>query len=303
MNKSIFLGFPLLLIMGFIGIACIPIEEIHPAYVQDGQRLVVPDWSSVETLIALNAPLAGVAEKRAYNMWVRNPKIPDEVPDVGMRSQPNYELVASIKPTMIINTHFFQKMLPTIFNSIPTKEVNFSDTTGSSWEKIVSSTRELGNVIGHPERAEELIEQTERYLEYQKNRVASLRDRPIALVQFIDARSLRIFGKNNLYGVVIEKLDLKNVWGGDTDTWGFGTISLPDLAKFPKDTMFVIIKPAPVNIREKLDHSAVWQHLAVSQPENHRVVAAAWFFGGLPSVQNFSTNVVAALTENKQENW
>lgn len=303
MKKSFVWGFPVLLFIGFAAIISLPMEKSLPPVKAGEQRIIVPDWSSVETLITLHGPLVGVAEKSSYNMWVVSPHIPDTIVDMGLRGQPNIELVNALRPTLMINSTFLQGFLPPIFSSIPTKEINFSTSKGGSWDQILLSTHELGQVIGHPERADQLVLQTEQLLANQQQQLASLKDRPMIIVQFIDARSVRIFGANSLYGIVLNKLGLKNAWTQSTESWGFSTIPLTDLINLPKNTMMIIVKPNPVTVRRQLSHSAIWQHLPVSLPENHRAIPSTWLFGGLPAIQHFSTNVTDALLYDKQVNW
>lgn len=303
MNKYFVWGFPLLLIMGLITIICLPMEKA-PQPVKSGEiRIITPDWSSAETLVTLGAPLVGVAEKPSYNVWVGEPKIPDSIIDMGLRAQPSYDLVDSLQPTLLINSSFLQQFLPAIFSSIPTKEVNFTTSKGGSWSQILLSTHELADAMGHPESADRLIEDTEQLLAKQAQALSVYADRPIAVVQFIDARSLRIFGDNSLYGIVLDKLNLHNAWAKTSSVWGFDTIPLSGLVNLPKNTMLLIVKPNPVTVGKQLSHSAIWQHLPMSDPQNYRVMPSTWLFGGLPAVQHFSNTVTDALVNNKEVSW
>lgn len=281
----------------------LPMEKPLPS-IQSGEiRIITPDWSSAETLITLGAPLVGVAEKPSYNVWVDLPPIPDNIIDMGLRAQPSYELVTALQPTLLINSTFLQQFLPSIFSSIPTKEVNFNTAKGGSWDQILSSTRELGQLSGRESQATALVSQTNALLAERRQMLSSMQNRPIAMVQFIDARSVRIFGDNSLYGIVLNKLGLHNAWDKTASVWGFDTVPLTELAHLPKETMLLVIKPHPVTIHNQLLHSAIWQHLAVSEANNHRVLPSTWLFGGLPAVEHFSATVVDALVNNQQVSW
>lgn len=303
MNKYLVWLFPVLLALGFVTIACLPVEKA-PQPVKSGEiRIITPDWSSAETLVTLGAPLVGVSEKPSYNVWVGEPKIPDSIIDMGLRAQPSYDLVDSLQPTQLVNSAFLQKFLPSIFSSIPFKQVNFITDKGGSWDQIVTSTHDLAEISGHPDRGEQLIQDTEQLLDKHSQQLSAYANRPIAIVQFIDARSLRIFGNSSLYGIVLNKLKLHNAWTKTSSIWGFDTIPLSGLVSLPKDTVLLIVKPNPVTVSKQLSRSAIWQHLPMSAPENYRVMPSTWLFGGLPAVQHFSTTVVDALIHNKEVSW
>lgn len=303
MNKYLIWFFPVLLIIGFITILSLPVEKA-PQPVKTGEvRIITPDWSSAQTLLTIGAPLVGVSEKPSYNVWVGEPKIPDRIIDMGLRAQPSYDLVDSLQPTLLVNSAFLQKFLPSIFSSIPFQQVNFVTDQGGSWDQIVLSTQALANISGHPDRGDQLIQDTEQLLDKQRQQLSAYANRSIAIVQFIDARSLRIFGNNSLYGIVLNKLNLHNAWATTSSIWGFDTIPLSGLVNLPKDTILLIVKPNPVTVSKQLSQSAIWQHLPMSAPENHRVMPSTWLFGGLPAVQHFSTTVVDALVHNKKVSW
>ncbi|RUA22576.1 hypothetical protein DSL92_05165 [Billgrantia gudaonensis] len=54
--------------------------------------------------------------------------------------------------------------------------------------------------------------------------VASFRQ-PLLLVQFLDARHVRIYGSNSLPGIVLERLGLRNAWDSPSSRWGFRSLA------------------------------------------------------------------------------
>ena len=59
----------------------------------DPNRIVALEWLPVELLLALGIVPYGVADTINYRLWVSEPPLPDSVIDVGLRTEPNLELL------------------------------------------------------------------------------------------------------------------------------------------------------------------------------------------------------------------
>ena len=72
------------------------------AAVIDPNRIVALEWLPVELLLALGIVLYGVADTINYRLWVSEPPLPDSVIDVGLRTEPNLELLTEMKPSFMV---------------------------------------------------------------------------------------------------------------------------------------------------------------------------------------------------------
>ncbi len=68
----------------------------------DPQRVVATRWLPAELLLALGVTPYGVADIPNYRLWVNEPALPDSVIDVGLRTEPNLELLTQMKPSFIV---------------------------------------------------------------------------------------------------------------------------------------------------------------------------------------------------------
>lgn len=66
----------------------------------DPRRIVALEWLPVELLLALGITPYGVADVPNYKLWVSEPPLPDSVIDVGLRTEPNLELLTEMKPSL-----------------------------------------------------------------------------------------------------------------------------------------------------------------------------------------------------------
>ncbi|MBP6345651.1 iron-siderophore ABC transporter substrate-binding protein [Neisseriaceae bacterium CLB008] len=251
-------------------------------------RIITSDWTVAETLVALQHPPIGVGDKRAYERWVIEPKLPVSSVDLGLRTQPNIELVLSLQPDYIVNAQWLQQALPNLPSLGQKINLEFYSDKGHSWAQSVAATRTLGTLIKRPQAAEKLIHQTQTQLRQQGLAVAAWRDRPLAVVQFVDARHLRIYGTNSLYGTVLSMMSLNNAWPKVHNAWGAEQIDLTQLAKLPVNTLMVIVAPYPPHLAQQVAQNKLWLRLPFGQPQHTLNLPAVWSFGGLPAMGRFA---------------
>lgn len=68
----------------------------------DPQRIVAMEWLPVELLLALGVTPYGVADIPNYTLWVNEPRLPESVIDIGLRTEPNLELLTQMKPSYLV---------------------------------------------------------------------------------------------------------------------------------------------------------------------------------------------------------
>ena len=76
-------------------------RNAHAAAI-DPTRIVALEWLPVELLLALGVAPYGVADVQSYNLWVNEPALPASVIDVGLRTEPNLELLTQMKPSWLV---------------------------------------------------------------------------------------------------------------------------------------------------------------------------------------------------------
>ena len=119
---------------------------------------------------------------------------------------------------------------------------------------------------------------------------------PLLVVQFIDERHVRVFGRGSLFEAVMQRLGLRNAWQGETNAWGFSVASLEQFLGMP-DARLVVVDPVPVGVGEKLQEPGLWQHLPLVQNNPVIHLPATWSFGGILAARRFATLLDGALRE------
>lgn len=267
-------------------------------------RVATSDWSVAETLTAMGRPPIAMGDKNIYRIWINHPPIPAETQDSGLRFQPNLEQLYQNKPDIFIQSPWFSHLKPQFEKIAPVHEVSFvSKDKIADYASILNATRQIGRIIGDSASAEKLITDTENKFARYRQTLTPFRSRPLAIIQFINARKARIYGKTGLYQTTLQQLNLHNAWNGPLNEWGFTNIDLSELATLPPNTILIIIQPHPANVRSQLEKSALWQRLPFSKPQNRRALPPAWGYGGLASMENFARLLADALPSQKEASW
>lgn len=254
------------------------------------------DWTLAETLVALEAPPMATAQTVAYRAWVGDPRLPDGVIDLGLRAQPNLELLASLAPERILISPMFANLTPRLERIAPVHNLALYTPGEDTWAEALALTRELGELAERPAAAEALIEETEAELARLRSLLPEEMP-PLLIVQFMDARHVRVFGANGLFQAVLERLGIANAWTGDTNAWGFSLVSLERLAEL--EARLVVIEPYPVGVEEEVTASGLWQQQPGVRDGSLITLPPVWSFGALPSARRFAEQLVAALLEKQ----
>lgn len=255
-------------------------------------RAVALDWALAETLLGLGVTPLGVAEPAGYRRWTSEPALPPEVVDVGLRIEPNLELLQTLHPDLIlispgfqsgVNQPFLERIAPTLLMAIYTAD-------GKPYDRARTETMALATRLGRMAEGQALLDRTEAAIAAAHARLAACAAsvRPLYLVAFADARHVRVFGQGGMYQEVLDRLGLRNAWTGASTAWGFVTVGLDELAG-RTDARLLYFEPVVKDAEKTLAESPLWRSLDFVRQDRVHALPSVWAFGGLPSAARFAT--------------
>lgn len=264
------------------------------------------DWTVAETLLALGEKPVAVGDVESYQKWVKEPVLPDSVKDLGIRLQPNPEQLLMLshslnaQPLHFINSGFYASVTPLLAQFSPQVDIVDFYGEGDAWQNILTASEKVAELIEKPDAFHLLKQRYLQKIEQIRPLVKPYLERPIALVQFIDTRHLRIYAKNSPFGAVLSQLGFKNSWQGSHNNWGFEVINVTQLANLSPNSRFVVVKPYPANIASSLKYNSIWRRLEMAKTP--LILPEVWTFGGIPSALRFAEMLADALV-NGGEVW
>ncbi|MEH3147389.1 MAG: ABC transporter substrate-binding protein [Methylobacterium frigidaeris] len=250
-------------------------------------RVACLDYGLAQTLIAIGHPPVAIAAADQWPRWVVEPPLPPGVANLGTSREVNLEILHQLRPDLIVATPFVERLRPLLARIAPVESHPIQAAGSAPWSRAVAVTRALGARLGADAGAEALVAATEEGLRACAPRVARLRDRPVLVVAFQDARNVWVYGADSLYDDALRRLGLVNGWSGRTNAWGFASVGVEALAAAP-EARLVCLDPMPADALRLLAGGPIWRALGFSGAGRLLRLPAVLAFGTLPSVTRFA---------------
>jgi iron complex transport system substrate-binding protein len=225
------------------------------------QRIVALDNSLVEAVVLLDRPLVGgIASYRNQKTF------PDylgdavkDTRDIGPLDNPNLELIASLRPDLIVSATVRHEALYDKLSKIaPTV---FVKTTGPIWKDNITL---LGEALGEETRAAQQLSQYEARAKKIGDEVNTKAGNPsISVVRFVDGPT-RLMAKASFIGIILADAGLKRPPSQTEET--FATeISEEQIELADADHIFVTTYSGGEGYQKKFEANPLWTRLKAVQ--------------------------------------
>jgi iron complex transport system substrate-binding protein len=259
-----------------------------------GFRVASLDWALAETMIALGQKPVALVAANDWDRFVIEPPLPSGVVDLGLQQEINFELLASLKPDLILTSPFVEDAEPILEKIAKTLRLSIFEKGTTPLAQPLFLTRTLGERLGCAQAASAYLATAEQQLQSYRRRVAALESLPILLVNFIDARHVRVYGGAGLYQNVLDRIGVTNAWAGETNYWGYMTVGIEKLAT-GRDLQLLAFEPIPADARRTLEQSPLWTKLPFVEAGHVSQLPTVFMFGAMPSALRFARLLVEKL--------
>ncbi|OAT14810.1 periplasmic substrate-binding component of an ABC superfamily ferric hydroxamate transporter [Buttiauxella noackiae ATCC 51607] len=274
---------PLLLKMG----------NAHAASI-DPNRIVALEWLPVELMLALGITPYAMADITNYKAWVGEPKLPEGIIEVGLRTEPNLELLTQLKPSLILYSAGYGPSPEKMSRIAPGLGFSFNDGSGKPLTVARQSLTELGDKLGMQQEARDHLLKFDQFIEQMKPRFASRGDKPVLLMTLLDSRHALVIGKNSLFQQVMDLLGVKNAWQGETNFWGSAVVGLERLAEV-KDADVICFDHNNDAEMARVTATPLWNAMPFVRQNRFQRVPPVWLYGATLSAMNFTTTLAKAI--------
>lgn len=259
----------------------------------NAERIVALEWLPVELMLALGVTPYGVADIPNYRMWVNEPVLPDSVIDVGLRTEPNLELLTQMKPSMLVWSAGYGPSPKILARIAPGRSFAFSDGK-QPLEQARRSLLEMAELLNKQDVAHRHLAEFDAYIDSLKPRFASRGERPLLIMSLLDPRHMLVFGPNCLFQEILDRLGVKNAWQGETNFWGSTVVGIDRLAAY-KDVDVLCFDHGNAADMRQLAATPLWQAMPFVRANRVQNVPAVWFYGATLSAMNFARILDNAL--------
>lgn len=253
------------------------------------------DWAMLETAIAIGHMPVAACELIRFREDAVEPQIPADVVDLGLRGAPNFELLQLIRPDLILISPYYTRYEDRLSALAPVLNLPFYSPGEPPFPKAVAALHGLAKAIGDPAAGRRAEDAALAALERQSASLAAFADRPVCLINIGDARHMRVFGFDSLFGSTLARLGLRNAWDADTRFSFLGPVPLDRLAEMPQARL-VVIGQVPPEARRGLQRSVLWRMLPSVAQGRLYLLPDVNAFGGTPSALRFAHLLGQAFT-------
>ena len=240
----------------------------------------------VELLLALGVTPYGVADIPNYRLWVNEPALPDSVIDVGLRTEPNLELLTQMKPSFLVWSAGYGPAAEKLARIAPGRGFTFSDGKRPLM-MAQQSLSEMADLIGRQQEAKRHLAEFDALMESLRPRFARRGDRPLLMITLLDTRHVLVFAQSCLFQEVLDRFAIKNAWQGETTFWGSVTVGIDRLAAY-RDADVICFDHGNAREMAQLTATPLWQAMPFVRAGRFQRVPAVWFYGATLSAMHFA---------------
>lgn len=266
-------------------------------------RIVTMNWELTETLLALGVVPIGVTLPDWYRSAIVEPPLPPGIADVGLLYQPNFEVLLTLKPDLLVLTPGHAPAIRILQRIAPTIILSQYMTSETPYRDLCDETGKLAARVGRPRRAVELVAEAARTIETVRAGLAARPARlgkPVIVADLVDDRHLRVYGRGSLFDEMLDKIGVRNaahprdggpVWPTQA---GYSLVPLQRLAEVPEASV-LLVGPVKAPARAGLAGNAIWRALPAVRERRVTELPVIAPYGGLVSMQRFARAIDAAL--------
>jgi iron complex transport system substrate-binding protein len=259
------------------------------------QRVVSLSWESTEQLLQLGITPIGVAEGDGYRTWVVRPALPAASRSVGSRLEPNLELVAALKPDLIVIGPTLQSQLPLLSRIAPVLLFDAYRSDHDNAAKAKSVYLQLARLFDREAPARARLHALDRDLARLRtslHRHWGAGAPPVQVIRFANSTMAYAYGGNSMPVQALQCLGLRPASTAPGLAWGIRSTPLLAMDAWSRD---IVLYQQPFDQADKLFPSPLWQAMPFVRDHRFAAMRSTWSYGGLFSIYYLADAITAAM--------
>ncbi|SMH62933.1 iron complex transport system substrate-binding protein [Azospirillum lipoferum] len=262
------------------------------------RRVAVIDWAVLETVLALGVEPVAATELLQFRKVAVEPEVPVPVIDLGLRGTPNYEALNLAEPDLILTSNYYEGQRASLERVAEVLSLSIYVPGVPPYPAAAEAATTLGRRLGREAQARAFVATAAAEIARLRDSLRGTLSRPVLAINFGDARHVRAFGTDSMFGEVLRRLGIENAWKADSSYSAAAPVGIEALARLP-DAAVIVVPPVPADALRTLADSALWQALPMVREKRVSVIEPVNHFGGLPAALRFARLVSAALLQQE----
>ncbi len=251
-------------------------------------RVAALGWATAQSLLAIGAEPLLMPEIERYRHLVIEPPVPDSVREAGLRSEPSLELLAQLRPDLIVIDPSLggararlERIAPVVVFDVRATE------TQSAYEQARLALRGIAGRLGRSGACEAYLARVDAMITAAERTLAGYRGGPLYVVGELVRNSMLIFGGRCIYQDLLDRFGLVNAWTGPTSPWGHATVGLEKMAEVPEARLLLLSDQA-MDLKAMIESRPLARRLPFVRAERITVLDNMLFYGGVPTAERFT---------------
>lgn len=257
---------------------------------------VMAPWIT-ETMQAMGVEPIAVPEARRERRSGRV-AVSEGVIDLGFVGEPNLEMLARLRPDLILIDGTLQgERWRRVMSAVaPVEMFNLFLPERNPWRTTGEQAFHLADAIGCPGAARRLLAESSALVERAREAVAGMDTvrEPWFVARMNDARNFNLFCKGSVLHDVLELLGLTNASNIEND-WGYFNAGIDRLAAQPAAGIILIDTP-PHGAKQGMGQYSLWRQLPAVREGRVHVLNDLYMFGAIPTGVKFARLLATSLT-------
>lgn len=258
-------------------------------------RVVALSWEAAEHLLKLDITPIAVADAGDYRTWVVRPHLPDEVPSAGSRTEPNLELLAQLKPELIVIPPLLEDIRGKLERIAPVAAYSSFSQQHDNYLAARDNYLALAQRFGREEQAlRELAAMQARVDELHRRLVEHFHGSlpKVAVIRFSSPTAVFINGANSMADHAMQLLHLQPAYPLPRSPWGIVQSPVTTLGRIDEG---VILHIEPFAQQDQLFNTPLWQAMPFVREGRFAAMRSTWTYGGVFSIEYLAEAITEAL--------
>lgn len=262
------------------------------------RHIAALDWVSAQNLMALGLQPVAMPEIERYDGLVVEPSPAPTVQDLGLRSEPNLELLDQLRPDLLVISPELKTLESRLRHIAPVSVFEpYNRSNGGVSDHIEDGRLALGGLareIGLDDKFRTYVAAVQQEIDDARRRLERYDGRPLYCVTFLDGRRALVFGRTGLFQAVLDRFNIANAFDGPLSAYGHATVTIDRLTSKPEARLLSIGNRQRVTLAAIRTAPAV-ASLPFVRENRIALIDDILFYGGLPSVRRFARLASVAL--------
>lgn len=263
----------------------------------DRQRIVAINWAAAETLLSLGVTPLAISDSHYFRQRIPRPLLPASVQDIGPFWEPNLEMLAALRPALIISDALPAAVMTKMAAIAPMETVTAYATPGDLWQALYAWTQQLGARLDVTLRATQWLQQVDAAMHsYRQRLVNHQHKRVLVMVLDQDGKYATLYGSGSLADAVLRQLGLINAWQTSVNAAHVARVRIEELADLPCDWLFYTELPtAMTRLMRARQPNGLWHHLPMVAQGRVTRLDHFFPFGSLATALGLAEDITRVL--------